>query len=132
MWSRSNAYQDVVSRAGASRWVSAELGPGEKAPNDAVQPPRWASVQPADLPLTGANCPNCRETFGPPAAREKCVRVVGCGGSPPRTILHGNSLLTGKITGNFAGTFRPNGAESLETLALAGSDRDFSRHGTGN
>jgi hypothetical protein len=40
--------EDAVSRAAASRWVSAELGPGEKAPNYAVQPPIWASVQPAD------------------------------------------------------------------------------------
>lgn len=43
-----------------------------------------------------------------------------------------NSLLTGKISGNFALSLGGQGAESPELLALAGCDPDLSRHGTGN
>ena len=36
------------------------------------------------------------------AAGEEVRSLAGGGRSPERTILHGQSLLTGKLTGNFA------------------------------
>ena len=57
---------------------------------------------------------------------------AGCAASPPRTILCGNSLLTGKITGNCEPSLRLHRAECPKTLALRGSDREASRQRTGN
>ena len=80
----------------------------------------------------GNNCRKRRENLQRAARGEDSVRVVGCGGSLARTILHGKFAVIREFCRDLRANLRPEGKKVQQKRAFHRAAPDVSCAGTAN